>query len=109
MKQLFYNDKGDIYVKEIAPPALEGPGALVETVNSFLGTGSEMYAIRAARQSPGNGATETAMSYQSCGRIIALSPEIEGFQIGDLVACAGTGFGTHGEINYAPRYTFAKV
>lgn len=109
MKQVFYNDKGEIYVKDIAPPTLQGPGALVQTVCSFIGTGSELYGIRRSRRSPGDGSKEHAMSYQSCGRIIELSPEIEGFQVGDLVACAGSGFGTHGEISYAPRYTFAKV
>lgn len=109
MKQVFYNDKGEVYLKDIAPPTLQGPGALVETVASFVGTGSELHGIRHARRSPGAGTKEHAMSYQSCGRIIALSSEIEGFQLGDLVACAGSGFGAHGEISYAPRYSFAKV
>src|SRR3954469_12116002 len=109
MKQLFYNDKGEIYIKDIASPTLQGPGALVETVSSFIGTGSETHGIRQARLTPGDGANEHAMSYQSCGRIVALSPEIEEFQVDDLVACAGSGFGAHGEMSYAPRYAFAKV
>ncbi len=109
MKQVFSNDKGEVYVKELPPPTLEGPGALIRTVASFIGTGSELHRIRQARHSPGDGAQERAMSYQSCGHIIELSPEMKGFQIGDLVACAGSGFGMHGEISYAPGLTFAKV
>src|SRR5215204_2285773 len=109
MKQVFYNDKGEIYIKNIAPPTLQGPGAIVETVASFIGTGSELHGIRRARHAPGDGIKEHAMSYQSCGCIVELSPELEGFELGDLVACAGSGFGTHGELSYAPRYTFAKV
>jgi threonine dehydrogenase-like Zn-dependent dehydrogenase len=109
IKQLFSNNTGAVYVKEIPPPTLQGPGVLLQTVSSFIGTGSELHGIRNARHSPGDGTQERAMSYQSCGRIIELSPEIKGFQLGDLVACAGSGFGMHGEISYAPGLTFAKV
>lgn len=108
-KQVFYNNKGEISIKEIEAPTLQGPGALIKTVASFIGTGSELHGIRLARRSPGDGSGERAMSYQSCGRIIELSPEIEDFQVGDLVAVAGSGFGAHGAMAYAPRYTFAKV
>ena len=109
MKHLYTNDKGELYLKEVPAPTLQGPGALVKTVCSFIGTGSETYGIRRDRLAPGDGRKEHAMSYQSCGRILALSPEIEGFQVGDLVACAGSGFGAHAEITYAPHLTFANV
>jgi threonine dehydrogenase-like Zn-dependent dehydrogenase len=109
MQQLFNNDKGELYLKEVPAPTLQGPGALVQTVASFIGTGSETYGIRRARLAPGDGRKEHAMSYQSCGRIVALAPEVTGYQVGDLVACAGSGFGAHAAMSYAPHLSFAKV
>jgi threonine dehydrogenase-like Zn-dependent dehydrogenase len=109
IRQLHTNDKGEVYLKGVPTPHLQGPGALIQTVCSFIGTGSETYGILHARRDPGNGQTEHAMSYQSCGRILELSPEVTGYRVGDLVACAGSGFGAHAEIAYAPPLTFAKV
>lgn len=109
IRQLYTNDRGELYLKDVPTPTIQGAGALVQTVSSFIGTGSETYGIRRARQTPGDGHREHAMSYQSCGRIVALSPELSGYQVGDLVACAGSGFGVHAEFGYAPALTFAKV
>lgn len=109
MKHLYNNDKGELYLKEVPAPTLQGAGALVQTVCSFIGTGSETYGIRRARLAPGDGTKEHAMSYQSCGRILELSPGLTGYAVGDLVACAGSGFGPHSEIGYAPHLTFTKV
>jgi threonine dehydrogenase-like Zn-dependent dehydrogenase len=109
MRQLYTNNRGELYLKDVPPPTRQGPGALVHTVSSFIGTGSETYGIRRARLAPGDGTQEHPMSYQSCGRIVELSPEVTGFQVGDLVACAGSGFGAHAELSYVPHLTFAKV
>jgi NADPH:quinone reductase-like Zn-dependent oxidoreductase len=50
------------------------------------------------------------MSYQSCGRIVELSSDLEGtFAVGDVVACAGAGFGHHAEYGYFPKNTMARV
>ena len=50
------------------------------------------------------------MSYQSCGRITERSDDLgDAFAVGDLVACAGSGFGHHAEFGYAPRNTMARV
>lgn len=109
MKQVFYNNKGEVYVKEVAPPTLQDKGAVVNTVCSFIGTGSEVHGMLRYRQSPGDGQEEYATSYQSCGRIAELSADVTGFQVGDLVACTGMGFATHAEASYVPRHMFAKV
>ena len=109
MKQVFYNNLGEVYVKEVESPTLQGKGAVVRTICSFIGTGSEVHGVLRYRQSSGDGQEEFATSYQSCGRIVELSPDVMGFQIGDLVACTGMGFATHAQLSYVPAHMFAKV
>jgi hypothetical protein len=82
-------------------------GAIVQTVCSVLGAGTDLGHIRrrreAARGAPASAVDAAAdaagarpMSYQSCGRIVELSDDLAGrFAVGDLVACAGAGFGHH--------------
>jgi threonine dehydrogenase-like Zn-dependent dehydrogenase len=109
MKQVYYNDKGEIYAKESERPVLRGKGAVVRTLCSFIGAGSEVQGVLRFRQTPGDGSKEFRMSYQSCGRVVELAPGLAGFQTGDLVACSGMGYGMHAEMSYVPRYMFAKV
>ncbi len=44
-----------------------------------------------------------ALGYSSAGTIIALGPGMDGFQIGQRVACAGGGYAVHAEYNVVPR------
>jgi predicted dehydrogenase len=44
-----------------------------------------------------------ALGYSSAGTIVALSEEMEGFNIGQRVACAGGGYAVHAEYNVVPR------
>lgn len=43
------------------------------------------------------------LGYSSAGVIAALGPEIDGFQVGRRVACAGGGYAVHAEYNLVPR------
>lgn len=43
-----------------------------------------------------------ALGYSSAGTIIALGPNMAGFQVGQRVACAGGGFAVHAEYNVVP-------
>src|SRR5512133_2029015 len=44
-----------------------------------------------------------ALGYSSAGTIIALGMEMDGFKVGQRVACAGGGYAVHAEYNLVPR------
>jgi predicted dehydrogenase/threonine dehydrogenase-like Zn-dependent dehydrogenase len=44
-----------------------------------------------------------SLGYSSSGTIIALGKDMEGFKIGQRVACAGGGYAVHAEYNLVPR------
>jgi predicted dehydrogenase len=44
-----------------------------------------------------------ALGYSSAGTIIGLGEEMQGFKIGQRVACAGGGYAVHAEYNVVPR------
>lgn len=49
------------------------------------------------------------LGYSSAGKIIALGTGMEGFQIGQRVACAGGGYAVHAEYNVIPRNLLAVL
>ncbi len=44
-----------------------------------------------------------ALGYSSAGTIAALGPNMQGFRVGQRVACAGGGYAVHAEYNVVPR------
>src|SRR5512134_1659668 len=44
-----------------------------------------------------------ALGYSSAGTIVALGTEMQGFKMGQRVACAGGGYAVHAEYNVVPR------
>jgi predicted dehydrogenase/threonine dehydrogenase-like Zn-dependent dehydrogenase len=44
-----------------------------------------------------------ALGYSSAGIIAALGPKMQGFRVGQRVACAGGGYAVHAEYNVVPR------
>ena len=44
-----------------------------------------------------------ALGYSTAGTIVALGEGVEGFQVGQRVACAGGGYAVHAEYNVVPR------
>ena len=43
------------------------------------------------------------LGYSSAGTIVALGEDMEGFKVGQRVACAGGGYAVHAEYNVVPR------
>ncbi|HEV7213561.1 MAG TPA: zinc-binding alcohol dehydrogenase, partial [Chloroflexota bacterium] len=117
MRQVVATNNGEVCVREAPRPVLEGSGAVVQTICSVFGEGSELGGLRRTRQTARDresakpaARTERPMSYQSCGRIVELSDDLrETLAVGDLVACAGGGFAAHAEYGYVPRHAMAKV
>lgn len=44
-----------------------------------------------------------ALGYSTAGTIVALGKNMQGFKVGQRVACAGGGYATHAEYNVVPR------
>ncbi len=53
MKQVVRNNRGEVYVREAPMPRLEGNGAIVQTICSVFGAGSELGGVRSMRQALG--------------------------------------------------------
>ncbi len=50
-----------------------------------------------------------ALGYSSAGTIVALGEGLQGFQVGDRVACAGGGYAVHAEYVSVPHNLLAKL
>jgi predicted dehydrogenase/threonine dehydrogenase-like Zn-dependent dehydrogenase len=50
-----------------------------------------------------------ALGYSSAGTIVALGEDMQGFKIGDRVACAGGGFAVHAEYGVVPHNLLAPL
>src|SRR5271157_267763 len=50
-----------------------------------------------------------ALGYSSAGTIVALGKNMQGFKVGQRVACAGGGFAVHAEYNVVPRNLLTPI
>jgi predicted dehydrogenase/threonine dehydrogenase-like Zn-dependent dehydrogenase len=131
MKQLLQNIKtGKPSVEEVPVPTPQAGQALVKISASLVSAGTERMMVKnivdQARSRPDlvkqvidkarrEGLTNTARSvfnrldqpmapgYSSAGTIVALGANMEGFKVGQPVACAGAGYASHAEYNLVPR------
>ena len=49
------------------------------------------------------------LGYSCSGTIVEVGANAGNFQVGDRVACAGTGYANHAEFNYIPKNLVAKI
>ena len=115
MRALYANNRGETYLKEAPDPALGETGVLIETVTSVLGTGSEVGNLSRTRQAVQEGSdpgalSERPMSYQSAGRVVEVTPDLQShYAPGDRVVAVGGGFAPHAERAFLTRHNFAKI
>lgn len=115
MRALYANNRGETYLKEVPEPALGESGVLIETIASVLGTGSEVGGIAKARRARQDGSepsavSERPLSYQSAGRVVAVTPDLTShIAPGDRVVAVGGGFAPHAERAFVIRHNFAKI
>ncbi|MCD4672151.1 MAG: bi-domain-containing oxidoreductase [Anaerolineaceae bacterium] len=50
-----------------------------------------------------------SLGYSSAGTIVALGEGVQGFEVGDRVACAGAGYAVHAELAVVPRNLMFKL
>jgi predicted dehydrogenase/threonine dehydrogenase-like Zn-dependent dehydrogenase len=139
MKQVFFDGKGKLLVADVPAPTPPGNGALVRIYASLISSGTEMASaagggslIRKALEQPQlvRRAVEMALrdglrftarqvrevsetwlpaGYSAAGMVVEPGYEPGGLQVGDLVACAGTGYANHAEYDAVPLNLIARV
>ncbi|MBI5872003.1 bi-domain-containing oxidoreductase [archaeon] len=137
MKQILR--KGDkILVQEVPAPTVKDGYAIVRTAYSLISTGSELGALVSRKdaifRAAGDSAilkkvikkagseglkstynqilkrfSEEAIGYSCSGVVLETGREVKGINVGDKVACSGTGFANHAEINCVPKNLIVKV
>lgn len=85
--------------KNLLARAIEQPHLVKQTIDKARteGVGRTIDAIR------GKLASFTALGYSAAGTVIDFGDEVNGFRIGDRVACAGVGYASHAEVLSVPR------
>ena len=139
MKQIFFDGKGNLHLKDVPSPSLKSGNILVKNANSLISTGTEAMALsgggsligsalrrpelvrRALKLVSDRGvknalgiirdASETwyPLGYSSAGTVIEVGDGVKGFVVGDRVACAGAGYANHAGIISVPNQLAVKV
>lgn len=137
MRQVFL-DKGLVVLRQVCEPLLEDHSVLVRVHYSFISSGTEMATISGAQQSlfanmpqkikkilesvATNGVEATralvsgklkgsvqALGYSCSGQIVAIGSKVRSLQVGDFVACAGSGAANHADIVCVSENLTAKL
>lgn len=53
--------------------------------------------------------TDIALGYSSAGEVVGIGDGVEGFRVGDMVACAGQDYASHAEEIFVPKNLCAKI
>ena len=65
--------------------------------------------LEAWRQAMGRLDTPVPLGYSSAGVVIDVGPGVQGFAVGDRVACAGSGYAGHAEVVSVPMNLCVKI
>ncbi len=139
MKQVFFDGKGKLLIKEVPAPAPPPNGALVRVCASLISSGTEMTAasgggslIRKAIEQPQliKRAVQLALreglsftvgqvqdiseswlpvGYSAAGVVVTPGIDSGGLRAGDPVACAGAGFANHAEYDAVPLNLLVRI
>ncbi|MBE2985519.1 bi-domain-containing oxidoreductase [Campylobacter sp. RM12920] len=53
--------------------------------------------------------TPIPLGYSLAGTVVQVGENLNGFNVGDRVACGGAGYANHAEINYVPKNLMVKI
>jgi predicted dehydrogenase/threonine dehydrogenase-like Zn-dependent dehydrogenase len=137
MRQVFL-DKGAVTIAQVSKPLLDERSVLVQVHYSCISSGTESATIATARQSLFNNIPQKlkkvlesitthgidatraliagklkgniqALGYACSGQVLAVGTLVKKLQVGDFVACAGSGYAYHADIVCVPEYLVAKI
>jgi len=98
------------YLLELARKSLVGKAlARPDLVRQVIAKAQAEGILEAWRQAMGRLDTPVPLGYSSAGVVIDVGPCVEGFSVGDRVACAGSGYAGHAEVVSVPINLCVKI
>ena len=91
--------------KSLLGKALARPDLVKQLITKIQADGI----IKAWKQAMGRLETPVPLGYSSAGVIEDMGPGVEGFAVGDRVACAGQGYAGHAEVSSVPANLCVKI
>jgi len=98
------------YMLELAKKSLIGKAlARPDLVRQVIAKAQAEGILEAWRQAMGRLDTPVPLGYSSAGVVIDVGPGVQGFAVGDRVACAGSGYAGHAEVVSLPVNLCVKI
>jgi len=91
--------------KSLAGKAKERPDLVKEVINKVKNDGlfATYQAVMTRLDEP------NPLGYSCSGEVVEVGGQVEGFSVGDTVACAGAGYASHAEVVYVPENLVVSV
>jgi predicted dehydrogenase/threonine dehydrogenase-like Zn-dependent dehydrogenase len=96
-------------VSEAGMSLLAKARARPDQVRKVLETASQQGPQAALTKAMNRLDSYTPLGYSLAGRVIAVGADVNGFRVGDMVACAGNQYAVHAERNWVPVNLCAKI
>ncbi len=96
-------------VNEAGMSLLAKARARPDQVRKVLETASQQGPQAALTKAMNRLDSYTPLGYSLAGRVIAVGADVNGFRVGDRVACAGNQYAVHAERNWVPVNLCAKI
>lgn len=95
----------DLAQKSLAGKAKERPDLVRKVLDKVRKDGlmATLETVRSRLDAP------IPLGYSCAGRVIAVGADVDTFQIGDRVACAGAGYANHAEVVFVPKHLAVTV
>ena len=95
----------DLAQKSLAGKARERPDLVRKVLDKVRKDGlmATLDTVRSRLDAP------IPLGYSCAGRVIAVGGDVDTFQVGDRVACAGAGYANHAEVVFVPKHLAVHV
>ena len=138
MRQIFL-EKGELAIKEVCEPSMDDYSVLISVSYSYLSAGNGLKSLLESSQNiffqnipnkvkkiidlvSNKGLSQTAsvikeklnnrtfvFGHSCSGTVLAIGKKVRNFKVGDLVACAGSGFAAHADVVCVPENLVVHV